>query len=174
MKAGDTHVGESRRRVAIRGENGRALVGHAEVGRACGGNDDPLLVSGRCRPPDKCGSEQLAIAMFGEGGFDLIISRPGYDDRTPAIGEQFSNDANHLLGRLARPVHGFGLTLAQRTVVVDACVAQVGKRQPAQLRHGDIGRDGSVRNSRHNAGEIVDVHRSSVAGGTTQGHIRRS
>jgi hypothetical protein len=57
--------------------------------------------------------------------------------------------------------------------MVDAGISQVGKRQPAQLRHGVIGRDGTVRNSRHDAGEIVDVHLSSVAGGTTQGHIRR-
>ena len=173
MKPRNTHVRQSRRRVAVRCEYGGALVGHAEVGCACGGNDDPLLAFGGSRSPDKCGSEQLAIGMFGQGGFGLFVGRSGDDDRTAAVGEQLPDDANHLLGCLAGPVHGFGLTLAQGTMVVDACVAQVGKRQPAQLRHGVIGRDGTVRNSRHDAGEIVDVHRPSVAGGTTQGHIRR-
>lgn len=172
MQTGDAHVGQSRRRVAVRDENGGALVGHAEVGRACRSDDDPLRVGGGCRPPDECGSEQLAVGMFGQGGFGLIVGRPGDDDRTGAVGEQLAHDAHNLLGCLAGPVHGFGLTLAQRTVVVDASVAQVGKRQAAQLRNGVIGRDRTVRNSRHDAGEIVDVHRSSVAGGTTQGHIQ--
>ena len=172
MQTGDTYVGQSRRRVAVRGENGGALVGHGEVGRACRSDDDPLRVGGGCRPPDECGSEHLAIGMFGEGGFGLVIGRPGDDDRAGAVVEQLAHDAHHLLGCLAGPVHGFGLTLAERTVVIDTRIAEVGKRQSAQLRHGVIGRDGTVRNSRHDAGEIVDVHHSSVAGGTTQGHIR--
>ena len=174
MDSGDTHIGQSRWRVAVRGENGGALVGHVEVGRAGGGNDDLLLVRGGCRSPDQGGADQLASGMFGQCGFGLIIGRSRDHDRTRAVGEELADDSHNLLGCLAGPVHGFGLTLAQRPVVVDSCVAQVGKRQPAQLRHRGIGRDGTVRNSRHNAGEIVDVHHSSVAGGTTQGHIRRS
>jgi hypothetical protein len=56
--------------------------------------------------------------------------------------------------------------------VVDAGVPQIGKRQPSKLGHGVVGRDGTVCHCRHDAGEIVDVHLSSVPGGTSQGHIR--
>ena len=47
-----------------------------------------------------------------------------------AVGEQLADDAHALLGRLARAVDGLGHALAQRAVVVDERVADVGERQP--------------------------------------------
>ncbi len=54
-------------------------------------------------------------------------------------GEQLLDDRRAVLGRLARPVDGFGHALAQVTVVVDAGEPQVGVGQAPQLADGVVG-----------------------------------
>ena len=54
--------------------------------------------------------------------------------------EQLADDAHALFGRLARPVDRLRHALAERPVVVDERVAEVGERQPAQARDGLVGR----------------------------------
>ena len=54
--------------------------------------------------------------------------------------EQLGDDAHALLGCLARPVHRFRHALAERAVVVDERVAEVGERQPREARRGLVGR----------------------------------
>jgi hypothetical protein len=46
-----------------------------------------------------------------------------------------------MLRCLARSVHRFGPTLAQRAVMVDARKAEIGERQPAQLGQRIVGRE---------------------------------
>ncbi len=53
--------------------------------------------------------------------------------------EQLGDDANALLGRLAGPVHRLGHPLAQRPMVIDERVAEVGERQSGEPRHGLVG-----------------------------------
>jgi hypothetical protein len=56
------------------------------------------------------------------------------------VGQQLADDPHALLGRLPRSVDRLRHALAQRPVVVDERVTEVGERQPAQSRDGVIGR----------------------------------
>ncbi len=78
---------------------------------------------------------------LGQGGdrLDLRIGRPGEEHRGRGGGEQLLHDRRTVLGRLARPVDGFGHPLTQVTVVVDAGEPQIGVRQAPQLADGVVG-----------------------------------
>ena len=84
-------------------------------------------------------------AVLGDDGLGLVVGGPGQQHRRRAVVEQLADDAHALLGRLARPVHRLGHALAQRAVVVDEGVADVGERQPLQPAHDLVGVDAPGR-----------------------------
>ena len=61
------------------------------------------------------------------------------ENRATRLGEKLDHDPCALLGRLPRPVHGFGQSLAQGTVVVDPRVAEIGEREAPEPADGIIG-----------------------------------
>ena len=60
-----------------------------------------------------------------------------------AVGQQFAHNARDLIGGFAGPVDGLGNSLAQRSVVIDQCVANIGKGQAAQGGHCFVGAERS-------------------------------
>ena len=132
VQPGDADVVEAVRREAVGGERERALVGHRAVGRSRRDDQHPAgAVRGGLAVEDVAALDPTG-AVLGGDGFELVVVGPGQQDGPGAVGEQLADDAHALLGRLARPVHGLGHALAQRPVVVDEGVAEVGERQPGE------------------------------------------
>ena len=86
--------------------------------------------AGSASAPGTAGSRRCwrGRAGLGDDGLRLVVVGPGEQHRAGAVGEQLADDAHALLGRLARAVDGLGQALAQRPVVIDEGVAEVGER----------------------------------------------
>jgi hypothetical protein len=67
-------------------------------------------------------------------------------NRTCAVFEEFTDNGDALVSGFSGAVHRFGHSLPDRSVVIDECVADVGERQPRELRHCVVGIHASIAN----------------------------
>jgi prephenate dehydratase len=79
------------------------------------------------------------------------------------VREQFTNDGHALLWALAGSVHGFGHSLAERSMMVDERVANVNKGQPSELGYGLISGHRASTNRLDQVGESGCIHLHIVA-----------
>ncbi len=143
MKAGDAGVVDAGGTPAVRLENRCTLFSHGEVG--CAGRDDHDGVGARtlarplARPPHDGGSSHYPVRRDRQRGLHVVGAGSREHNGAVVSGEELGHDRGHLLGRLARRVHGLWESLAQRAVMIDAREAEIGERKAAQSSHGFVG-----------------------------------
>ena len=147
---GDAAVGQRGRVEAEAAEDGHALVGHGQVGRA-GGDHEDARRPGR-RRPERHGREARRSRRRSPGrapsgrrrGGDRLdlrrrsarVSRTG----PPGSVEQLGDDGRALLGRLARPVHGLGMPWRRSRWWSTRAKPRSAKGRRRSRAHGVVGR----------------------------------
>jgi hypothetical protein len=142
VHAGHAAVGQELRSPPKCLQSDQALLGHGDVGRA-GGDDQYPSRPGLPRPPRQRGAMAQPTRVAPQRGVRLRVVGPGEQDGSPRLGEELGDDVGALLRRLARAVDRLGQALAERAVVVDPCVAQVGEGHPSQPSHRLVGAHGA-------------------------------
>ena len=147
MEARYPNINKSCRGKAVCLEREDGLVEHRAVRRAGSGAEDTLRTTLVCigKSPHHTTSADHTIGVCGEHRLGLVVAGSGDEYCASSMREQFGDDSNALLRCLARRVHRFGHSLTQSPVVIDQCVADVGKGQPRQTGHRIVRRYTSGR-----------------------------
>ena len=80
------------------------------------------------------------------------------------VGEEFGDDAHHLIRRLARAVDRFRHALAQRAVVVDDGVSDVAEGEAAQRCHCVVGAQAAAADAVEQLTDVGLVHGTHATG----------
>ena len=89
------------------------------------------------------------------------------------LSQQLADDRDALLERLAAAVDGLGHALAQRAVVIDQGIADLGERQAAQLLDGVVGVDRAAADVVDQLAQRCFVHPPIVAAFSSRYRVRR-
>ena len=139
MQPGDADVGQPVGLEAVCPQRQHALVDDRSVAGAGAGDQHVGSATGRWPAPQHCAGRLLARAMSARHGFELRGVGTRQQHGPNAVRHQLADDRDALLDALPTAVHRLGHSLAQRSVVIDQGVADLGERQPSQPFHRRVG-----------------------------------
>ena len=158
VEAGDTDVGHPVGRETVCLEGHDTLVDHGDVAGAGTDDEDARSAVRLGSAPQQAPAPSLGAGMRSGHCCGDVVADPREQHGSAVPRQEFADDGDALVGRLALAVDGLGHALPQGPVVVDEGVAHLGERETPQSGHGIVGRDRSRAHTLDQIGQCRLVH----------------